>query len=68
MDPITHARCVEGGHFLICYVSVLLKRPVRVKVLNNRFCIENVMGLARGFCALEQHGTTSPQVTGLLDS
>ena len=41
------------GHFLVCYVSVLLERLVQVKVLGNRFCTEDVMGLARGFRAVE---------------
>lgn len=41
------------GHFLICYVSVLLERLVQVKVLGNRFCTEDVMGLARGFRVVE---------------
>jgi len=41
------------GHFLICYISVLLERLVQVKVLGNRFCTEDVMGLARGFRAVE---------------
>ena len=41
------------GHFLICYISVLLERLAQVKVLGNRFCTEDVMGLARGFRAVE---------------
>ena len=42
-----------AGHFLVCYISVLLERLVQVKVLGNRFCTEDVMGLARGFRAVE---------------
>lgn len=41
------------GHFLVCYISVLLERLVQVKVLGNRFCTEDVMGLARGYRAVE---------------
>lgn len=41
------------GHFLVCYISVLLERLVQVKVLGKRFCTEDVMGLARGFRAVE---------------
>lgn len=45
-----------AGHFLVCYISVLLERLVQVKVLGNRFCTEDVMGLARGFRAVEVSG------------
>ena len=41
------------GHFLVCYISVLLERIVQVKVLGNRFGTEDVMGLARGFRLVE---------------
>lgn len=41
------------GHFLVCYISVLLERLVQAKVLGNRFCTEDVMGLARGFRVVE---------------
>lgn len=41
------------GHFLVCYISVLLERLVQVKVLGGRFCTEDVMGLARGFRVVE---------------
>lgn len=41
------------GHFLVCYISVLLERLVQVKVLGNRFSTEDVMGLARGLRAVE---------------
>ena len=42
-----------AGHFLVCYISVLLERLVQVKVLGNRFCTEDVMGFARGFRAVD---------------
>ena len=41
------------GHFLVCYISVLLERLVQVKVLANRFSTEDVMGLARGLRVVE---------------
>lgn len=41
------------GHFLVCYVSVLLERLVQVKVLGKRFSTEDVMGLARGYRVVE---------------
>lgn len=37
------------GHFLICYISVLLERLVQLKVLNGGFCTGKVMEFARGF-------------------
>ena len=36
------------GHFLICYLAVLLVRLLQVKVLGDGFCSEEVMGLVRG--------------------
>ena len=36
------------GHFLICYLAVLLVRLLQVKVLGDRFSSEDVMGLCRG--------------------
>ena len=36
------------GHFLICYLAVLLVRLLQVKVLGDRFSSEDVMGLIRG--------------------
>ncbi len=42
-----------AGHFLVCYISVLLERLVQVKVLGRRFSTEDVMGLARGLRAVE---------------
>ena len=37
------------GHFLICYLAVLLLRLLQVKVLGNKFCSEQIMAFARGF-------------------
>ena len=36
------------GHFLVCYLAVLLVRLLQVKVLGDEFCSEEVMGLCRG--------------------
>ena len=36
------------GHFLICYLAVLLVRLLQVKVLGDVFCSEDVMGILRG--------------------
>ena len=41
------------GHFLVCYISVLLERLVQVKVLGKRFCTEDVMGLVRDLRVVE---------------
>lgn len=37
-----------AGHFLVCYLAVLLLRLLQVKVLGDRFCSEEVVGLYRG--------------------
>ena len=37
-----------AGHFLVCYLAVLLMRLLQVKVLGGAFCSEDVMGLLRG--------------------
>ena len=36
------------GHFLVCYLAVLLVRLLQVKVLGDAFSSEDVMGLIRG--------------------
>lgn len=36
------------GHFLVCYLAVLLMRLLQVKVLGDAFCSEDVVGLFRG--------------------
>lgn len=41
------------GHFLVCYISVLLERLVQTKVLNNSICTNKLMEFARGFKAVE---------------
>ena len=37
------------GHFLICYLSVLLTRLLQFKVLGNEFCTENLFNFIKGF-------------------
>ena len=41
-------RSTITGHFLVCYLAVLLVRLLQVKVLGDVFCSEEVMGLCRG--------------------
>ena len=41
-------RSTITGHFLVCYLDVLLMRLLQIKVLGDRFCSEDVMGLLRG--------------------
>ena len=37
------------GHFLICYLAVLLTRLLQFKVLENRFCSEDILTFIRDF-------------------
>ena len=37
------------GHFLICYLAVLLTRLLQFKVLENRFCSEEIFSFIRDF-------------------
>lgn len=37
------------GHFLICYLAVLLTRLFQFKVLENRFCSEDIFNFIRDF-------------------
>lgn len=37
------------GHFLICYLAVLLTRLLQFKVLENRFCSEDIFTFIRDF-------------------
>ena len=37
------------GHFLICYLAVLLTRLLQFKVLGNSFCSEDIFGFVRDF-------------------
>ena len=41
------------GHFLICYLAVLLLRLLQTKVLEGKYCSEEVMTFARGFRVVE---------------
>lgn len=37
------------GHFLICYIAVLLERLLQFKVLNNKYSTSQIMRFTRGF-------------------
>lgn len=37
------------GHFLICYISVLLLRLFQFKILHNEYCAETIMDFVREF-------------------
>lgn len=37
------------GHFLICYLAVLLTRLLQFKVLENNYCSEDIFGFAKEF-------------------
>ena len=41
-------RSTITGHFLVCYLAVLLMRLLQVKVLGDEFCSEEVVSLFRG--------------------
>ncbi len=37
------------GHFLVCYLAVVLTRLLQFKILGNAYCSEKIMGFAREF-------------------
>lgn len=37
------------GHFLICYLAVLLTRVLQFKVLENNYCSEDILGFVKEF-------------------
>ena len=41
------------GHFLICYLSVLLTRLLQFNVLKNKYCTEKLIGFIREFRIVE---------------
>lgn len=41
------------GHFLICYLSVLLTRLLQFNVLKNKYCTERLIGFIREFRIVE---------------
>lgn len=44
------------GHFLICYLSVLLIRILQFRVFENRYCTEKIIDFIKGFRIVEiQH-------------
>jgi hypothetical protein len=43
-----------GGHFLVCYIAVLLLRLLQFKVLGDEFGSEEIMEFVRGFDVVKQ--------------
>ena len=41
------------GHFLICYLSVLLTRLMQIKILNNKYCTEEIFDFFKHFKAVK---------------
>jgi transposase len=41
------------GHFLICYLSVLLLRLLQFRILGNRYCAEKIIDFIRDFRVVE---------------
>ena len=37
------------GHFLICYISVLLLRILQIKIMNDKYSMESIMSFVRDF-------------------
>jgi transposase len=37
------------GHFLICYLAVLLTRLLQFKILGNNYCSEDIFGFIKEF-------------------
>lgn len=42
-----------AGHFLVCYIAVLLERLLQLRVLGGRHSTEEVMGMMRGLRAVQ---------------
>ena len=45
------------GHFLICYLTILIVRLIQFKELNNEFCTEDIISFMRNFIVVENPGT-----------
>ena len=41
------------GHFLICYISILLLRVLQFHVFKNKYCTEHILGFIERFKAVE---------------
>lgn len=41
------------GHFLICYLSVLLTRLLQIKILKNKYCTEELFDFFKHFKAVK---------------
>lgn len=44
------------GHFLICYIAVLLERLLQFKVLDNKYSTSQIMRFTRGFKLIKGEG------------
>lgn len=47
------------GHFLICYISVLLLRLFQFKILKNTYCTETIMNFIRDFRIIKSSNNMS---------
>ena len=45
------------GHFLICYLTILIVRLIQFKGLKNEFCTEDIISFMRNFIVVENPGT-----------
>ena len=55
------------GHFLICYLSVLLIRLLQFKVLKNKYCTEKLINFIREFRAVKLEGDKYVNITTASD-
>ncbi len=55
------------GHFLICYLTVLLTRLLQIKVLNNNNCSEELFNFFKGFKAAKISDTKYINLTRKTD-
>lgn len=44
------------GHFLICYLAILLERIFQFKVLNNEYCTEEIFDFMKNFTVMKLNG------------
>lgn len=55
------------GHFLICYLSVLLLRLLQFKVFNNKYCTEQLIDFIRDFRAVKLERNKYVNITSSSD-
>lgn len=44
------------GHFLICYIAVLLERLLQFKILDNKYSTSQIIRFTRGFKLIKGEG------------